>query len=359
MGIQHLDVSKGGYSRVTFSKNLAFFTGHAAPQYQTLKEQAEGILKRYDELFKQFGLKKSNILYTTCFMKNADDEDEFADIYFQWIDPQNPPAGVTVTGLPIQHSPVGDNILMELSFIVATNDSLPIKRYDVTRGCRMVEYDGMAYFTGHVYPKVDTLGEQVAGVLNRYDELFEKFGLKKENVIAANGFIKNMAHYGEIAEPFNAYFGENPPAGVIVEAPPRQNTPFGPKLEIELALFVATGENPQITRRDVVPGMSRVVEYNGIAWFTGHSARPEFKTLATQSEAVMKRYAELFEQFGYKKENILMEYGYVRDIEQVNDYLGARKVFIDPENPPAGVVVQAKPSGNENQLEVQLIVNLD
>ena len=106
-----------------------------------------------------------------------------------------------------------------------------------------------------------------------------------------------MAHYGEIAEPFNAYFGENPPAGVIVEAPPRQNTPFGPKLEIELALFVATGENPQITRRDVVPGMSRVVEYNGIAWF--------------------------------------------------------------PENPPAGVVVQAKPSGDENQLEVQFIVNLD
>lgn len=102
-----------------------------------------------------------------------------------------------------------------------------------------------------------------------------------------------------------------------------------------------------------------VVEYNGIAWFTGHSARPEYKTLATQSEAVMKRYAELFEQFGYKKENILMEYGYVRDIEQVNDYLGARKVFIDPENPPAGVVVQAKPSGDENQLEVQFIVNLD
>lgn len=359
MSIKHLDVGKGGYSRVTFSDHLAFFTGHAAPQYKTVKEQAEGILKRYDELFAQFGLKKSNILYSTCFMKNADDEDEFTDVYFQWIDPQNPPAGVTVTGLPIQHSPVGDNVLMELSFIVATDDSLPIKRYDVTRGSRMVEYDGMAYFTGHVYPKADTLGEQVAGVLKRYDELFEKFGLKKENVVAANGFIKNMAHYGEIAEPFNAYFGENPPAGVIVEAAPRQNTPFGPKLEIELALFVATGENPKIVRRDVVPGMSRVVEYNNIAWFTGHSARPEYKTLTTQSEAVMKRYAELFAQFGYKKENILMEYGYVRDIEQVNDYLNARGVFIDSQNPPAGVVVQAKPSGDENQLEVQFIVNLD
>ena len=88
---------------------------------------------------------------------------------------------------------------------------------------------------------------------------------------------------------------------------------------------MATGENPQITRRDVVPGMSRVVEYNGIAWFTGHSARPEFKTLATQSEAVMKRYAELFEQFGYKKENILMEYGYVRDIRCAGEAVGRRK----------------------------------
>lgn len=41
------------------------------------------------------------------------------------------------------------------------------------------------------------------------------------------------------------------------------------------------------------------------------------------------------------------------------DILDPQKVFIDPENPPAGVVVQAKPSGDENQLEVQFIVNLD
>ena len=173
MASQFLDFKPGGAARVVFSHNLAWFTGHAAPQYATLREQAAAVLRRYDELFEQFGLLKKNIVYSVCFLKNADDEEEFADEYFKWIDPKNPPAGYTVTGVPIQHSPVGDNILIELQFLVATDPDAKIERFDVTRGSRMVTYDGMAYFTGHVYPKADTLGEQTAGVLRRYDELFE------------------------------------------------------------------------------------------------------------------------------------------------------------------------------------------
>lgn len=359
MASQFLDFKPGGAARVVFSHNLAFFTGHAAPQYATLREQSAAVLRRYDELFAQFGLLKKNILYSVCYLKNADDEEQFTDEYFQWIDPENPPAGYTVTGMPIQHSPVGDNILIELQFIVATDPNAEIQRFDVTRGSRMVMYDGMAYFTGHVYSKADTLGEQTAGVLRRYDELFEKFGLKKENIIAQYGFIKSIESYAEVGKPMAEYFGENPPAGVVVQAPPNQNTAFGPNLQIELAMFVATGDNPKIVRRDVVPGMSRVVEYNGLAWFTGHSARPEFKGLKSQTEAVLARYDELFEQFGYKKENIVMTYGYVRDIEQYMEYEEPMKAWRDPERPSAGVLVQAVPSGDENQLELQFIVSLD
>lgn len=40
---------------------------------------------------------------------------------------------------------------------------------------------------------------------------WSKFGLK-ENVIAADGFIKNMAHRRNRQATFNAYFEENPPA---------------------------------------------------------------------------------------------------------------------------------------------------
>ena len=359
MGNQYLDVKPGGAARVVFSRNLAFFTGHAAPQYSTLREQAAAVLRRYDELFEQFGLKKKNIVYSACFLKNADDEKDYTDAYFQWIDSENPPAGYTVTGIPIQHSPVGDNILIELQLIVATDPDAKIERHDVTQGSRMVVYDGMAYFTGHVYPKADTLGEQTAGVLRRYDELFEKFGLKKENVVAQYGFIKNIDSYAEIAKPMAEYFGENPPAGVVVQACPNQNTALGPKLEIELAMFVATGDSPKIVRRDVAPGMSRVVEYNGLAWFTGHSARPGFATLKEQTQAVLSRYDELLEKFGYKKENLVMAYGFVRDIEQYEQFEEPMKAWRDAEHPPAGVLVQAIPSGENNQLELQLIVSLD
>ena len=359
MASKFLDFKPGGASRVVFSHNLAWFTGHAAPQYSTLREQAAAVLRRYDELFEQFGLLKKNIVYSVCFLKNADDEEEFADEYFKWIDPKNPPAGYTVTGIPIQHSPVGDNILIELQFLVATDPDAKIERFDVTRGSRMVTYDGMAYFTGHVYPKADTLGEQTAGVLRRYDELFEKFGLKKENIVAQYGFIKSMESYNEIAAPMAEYFGENPPAGVVVQAPPNQNTAFGPNLQIELAMFVATGDHPNIVRRDVVPGMSRVVEYNGLAWFTGHSARPEFVGTLEQTKALCARYDELFAQFGYRKENLVMMYGFMADIEEYKDFDAGKAGFECPDAPAAGVLVQARPSGEGNRLELQYILALD
>ena len=353
------DFVPGRAARVVFSQGLAFFTGHAAPQFPTLREQTRGVLKRYDQLFEQFGLEKKNIVYTMCFLKNADDEEEFAEEYFQWIDPENPPAGFTVTGIPIQHSPVGDNILIELQFIVATEKDARIERFDITRGARMVKYNGMAYFGGHVYPKGADLAEQTAGVLRRYDELFSQFGLDKKNVVMQYGFIKDVKDYAQIGKPMVEYYGENPPAGVVVQARPNQSTAFGPNILLELALFVACGDDPKIVRRDVAPAMSRVVEYNGLAWFTGHSSRPDVIGLEDQTKAVRARYNELFEQFGYKKENLVMMYAFVKDIENYEAFEKASAGWSDPEHPAAGVLVQAPPSGETNELELQYIVGLD
>ena len=48
MKVRHLDYQPGGASRVVFSGNLAWFTGHAAPQFPTLAQQTAGVLRRYD-----------------------------------------------------------------------------------------------------------------------------------------------------------------------------------------------------------------------------------------------------------------------------------------------------------------------
>ena len=60
MAIEHFDMGEGG-SRLVIHNNVAYFTGHVSPFFKTLREQTEGICKRYDELFLQFGLKKENI----------------------------------------------------------------------------------------------------------------------------------------------------------------------------------------------------------------------------------------------------------------------------------------------------------
>lgn len=360
MPTQHLDFTPGSAARVVFSHGLAFFTGHAAPQFDTLGEQTAALLKRYDELLAKFGLLKKNVLYAATFLKNADDEEEFHAEYRKWIDKDNPPAGYSVTGIPIQHSPIGDNVLIELQLIVATDPDAKIERFDLNDvGCRMVKYDGMCYFTGHVAPKYDTLAEQTAGVLARYDELFAQFGLDKKNVVMQYGFIKDINEYDEIGKPMDEFYGENPPAGVVVQACPRQTTAWGDKIKLELALFVACGDNPQIVRRDVSPSMARVVEYNGLAWFTGHSARPEFHGLKDQTKAVTARYDELFEQFGYKKQNLVAMYGFVKDIEKYKEFSEIESAWQDPQNPAAGVLVQALPSGDDNELELQYILSLD
>ncbi|MDO4321098.1 MAG: Rid family hydrolase [Lachnospiraceae bacterium] len=358
MASHFYDVVPGRAARVVFSHNLAFFTGHAAPQYPTLQKQTEAVLKRYEELFDQFGLLKKNIIYAACYLKNADEEEEFARAYTQWCDPENPPAGYTVTGIPIQHSPVGDNVLVELQFIVATDPEAKIKRYDIAKGCRVAVYDGMAYFTGHVSPKEDGAEKQTQSVLARYEELFKRFHLKKENVVAAYAFLKNADQYEAVTKQMADFFGENPPAAVIVGASPNQNTAMGPRIEIELALFVATGEKPDIVRRDVFPGMSRVVEYNGLAWFSAHCASSG-STLKEQTAVLAERYSELFEQFGYKRENVVMAYGYVRDIGKCLEFEAPMSTWRDQERPPAGVLVEAGMCGPECHLELQFIVSVD
>lgn len=116
-----------------------------------------------------------------------------------------------------------------------------IQRVDKAPGCsRFVIHNGVAYFTGHVSPFAKTLREQTEGVCKRYDELFALHGLKKENILMANAYIKDMSQFKEYAEVFNAWVGtDNAPAGVAVQAMPDQSSELGDNILVELALIVA------------------------------------------------------------------------------------------------------------------------
>ncbi len=121
---------------------------------------------------------------------------------------------------------------------------MSIQRYDVNKGSsRLVVHNGVAYFTGHARPNTPTLREQTAGLCKRYDELFEQFGLKKENIIMMNAYLKDINEIAEFEEEWNKWVGEeHAPAGVAVEASPVQNSALGDNIRLELALIVATEE---------------------------------------------------------------------------------------------------------------------
>ncbi len=118
MAIQRFDIS-GGSSRLVIHNGVAYFTGHAAPHLKTLREQTARVCARYDELFEQFGLKKENIIAMNAYLKDISEIAEFNEEWVKWIGSEHGPAGVAVEASPVQNSPMGDNIRLELALIVA------------------------------------------------------------------------------------------------------------------------------------------------------------------------------------------------------------------------------------------------
>lgn len=114
-----------------------------------------------------------------------------------------------------------------------------------------------------------------------------------------------------------------------------------------------------IKRFDKTTGCSRLVIHNHVAYFTGHSARPEFVTMKEQTRAVCARYDELFAQFGLKKQNIIMMNAYLKDMAMMPDFREEYHKWLNGEVAPAGVAVEAAPSGDGNLLELQFIVAVE
>ncbi len=115
----------------------------------------------------------------------------------------------------------------------------------------------------------------------------------------------------------------------------------------------------EIKRFDVRHGTSRVVFHNGVAYFTGHVAAGKQATLREQTLAVCARYDELFEKFGLKKENILMNNSYISDMSMIDEFSEVFHDWVGGETPPAGVAVEAKMSSPEYLLEMALIVAVE
>lgn len=358
MSVTHFPQGPAG-GGLTIANGVAYFAGLSAPGKGSIAEQTADILRQYDVLFEKHGLLKKNMLYLSAFMRDPDLESEFTDVYFQWMERDNPTAGFTVQGLPVQ--PKEGAVDLVLSLLVAAEPDAKIERIDASpTGCRLSIYNGIAYFTGHIWPGGGELGEQIAGALGRYQEQFERLGMKKENVLFANAFVDNKDEIGEMFVPWHAFFGNEGPAGMFVQARPTYASKFGKGLKVELVMFVAVGDDVKVERFEPEDGIgnNRVVKHNGIAYFTGHRARPGNPTLEDQTKALLARYDELLGIYGLKKENLIAMFSYFNDIGKYDDFARHYAVWLPEGKAPADIAVQA-PSMGVNELELQFIVSVE
>lgn len=235
--------------------------------------------------------------------------------------------------------------------------------------CRVVIANGIAYFTDHIArPECKTVYEQTAGILDRYVELFDKFHLKKENVVLAVNYYDKRYGKEDCVSAWNAWLGDIEAEALWVPVT------FDMDRQVALTLFVATDEKAAAraradkgwvaTLQDMhrVDGSPiRVAKHNGVYYLVG-GACMDGRPIAEQTKYILREMEYLFKQYGLKKENMLAQFSYVSDRPEVDlaayEEVWQTWVGRPTENPPSGVRVQLEiPKGHDVEITIMVAVD--
>lgn len=188
MRIQRQDI-QNGCSRCVIYQNVAHFTGHGDLKHADFLGQTTALLENYDHLLQQYDMRKEDILMVNVYLKNIDDAPLFIQVWQQWADEKHLPAGTIVQAPPMYGR--DNDFLIEVQLIVAMNHP-QICRYGKS-DCfsTLVVHQGIGYFAGQMADTQDDLGTESHLVLSHYEQLFETYHLKKENLLMANIYIRD------------------------------------------------------------------------------------------------------------------------------------------------------------------------
>lgn len=84
-------------SRAVVRDGLIYFSGHVAAGKQlTMREQAQALCVRYDELLNQYGSDKDHILVANIYIADINLKNEFNEVWNNWINQGCAPARLCV-----------------------------------------------------------------------------------------------------------------------------------------------------------------------------------------------------------------------------------------------------------------------
>lgn len=102
--------------RYVAHNKVAYFTGHvcADPNANDLYDHTKGVLQRFTEAFKEYGLSMDNIITASAYISDINDAPLFKKAWDEWVKPGKEPArNICATRL------LSDTFKIELSIIVA------------------------------------------------------------------------------------------------------------------------------------------------------------------------------------------------------------------------------------------------
>ncbi|OGO11710.1 MAG: hypothetical protein A2029_05865 [Chloroflexi bacterium RBG_19FT_COMBO_47_9] len=208
---------QGGYDgRLVKYNGMVYFSGQSRREgMKTLTEQTKAVMSSYDEMLSMYNLKKENIINGNIYVQDINMQDEFENVWINWTFAGHKPAGTMVEGKPLNKDD-----LLELNLTFADSPSvLDLLRIKPGANCcRFVKYHNIAYFTGHVCsePGADDLYKQTKSVFQRFDAVFDEFGLQKENILTAGAYLKNIGNAPQFEKAWDEWVnGENPPTRLI------------------------------------------------------------------------------------------------------------------------------------------------
>ena len=107
-------------SRIVIFNNVIYLCGQVGDkEISCVKEQADIMLRKVENLLESAGSSKDNILAATIYLKNMNDFDAFNEVWNAWLTPGYAPARTCV-----QAAMSSEKYLIEISVTAASGDTI-------------------------------------------------------------------------------------------------------------------------------------------------------------------------------------------------------------------------------------------
>ena len=110
-----------------------------------------------------------------------------------------------------------------------------------------------------------------------------------------------------------------------------------------------------ITRTNLTPRMSRVVEHNGTIYLCGQTAKDATKGIKEQTVTTLEKVEELLESVGSDKKHILSVTIYVRDMKDFSAMNEVWDAWVEEGHQPARACVEARIARPELLVEMSVV----